>query len=65
MTTPQEVKQPTALVVFGYLAAVLLPLIGLIIGLVLYHRRNPHGVAILWISVILGLMHLLGGVLGL
>lgn len=39
------------LVVAGYLCAVLLPLVGLIIGLVLDRRDDPRGLRIMWTAV--------------
>jgi hypothetical protein len=47
------------LAVAGYVLAVLLPLIGLIIGLVLNRRDDPRGLRIMWLAtgiIALGLL---------
>jgi hypothetical protein len=52
-------RRPTVLIVIGYLAALLSPLIGLIIGVVLARRDGSarrHGRRIIAIAVVLGLL---------
>jgi hypothetical protein len=35
----------------GYLFAVLLPLVGLGIGLILHRREDPRGLRVMWVAV--------------
>jgi hypothetical protein len=47
------------LAVAGYVSAVLLPLIGLVIGLILNRRDDPRGLRIMWLAtaiIALGLL---------
>jgi hypothetical protein len=37
----------------GYVFAVLLPLIGLIIGVVLNNRQDPRGIRIVWLACVM------------
>jgi hypothetical protein len=49
--TPEQAS--TAVVVWAYVLAVLLPIVGFIVGLVLmFKRRMGHGMAVLTVSVI-------------
>lgn len=51
-------RAPTGVVVAGYLMAVLIPLIGLIVGIVLMlKRRMGHGIGVMALSVVTFVVH--------
>ena len=56
---PPQQQPSTGLLIFGYLAAFVMPIIGFILGIVLLIRGGPetkHGIACVLISVVVGLV---------
>lgn len=53
-------KGSRSLVVGGYLAALFLPLLGLFLGIALLFRRRRHGIAVIVLSITVGIVFLIG-----